>query len=94
VGFETILRSKCYILREKKSAILKENLLITLGITMKHPVKVYLEKGKTYHFCTCGKSADGVLCDGSHKGTKFVPKEFIATRNSEGKPQVKYTNPT
>jgi len=31
---------------------------------MKHPIKVYLEKGKTYHFCTCGKSADGVLCDG------------------------------
>jgi len=50
---------------------------------MKHPVKVYLKKGKTYHFCTCGKSADGVLCDGSHKGSVFRPKEFIATRNSE-----------
>jgi CDGSH-type Zn-finger protein len=50
---------------------------------MMHPVKVYLEKGKKYHFCTCGKSADGVLCDRGHKGTKFAPKEFIATRNSE-----------
>jgi len=50
---------------------------------MKHPVKVYLEKGKTYHFCTCSKSADGVLCDGSHKVTEFMPKEFIATRNAE-----------
>jgi CDGSH-type Zn-finger protein len=50
---------------------------------MKQPVKVYLEKGTTYHFCTCGKSVDGVLCDGSHKGTEFEPKEFIATRNSE-----------
>jgi len=44
VGFETILRSKYYILREEKLEILKENLLISLGITMKHPVKVYLEK--------------------------------------------------
>jgi len=50
---------------------------------MKHPVKVYLKKGKIYHFCTCGKSADGVLCDESHKGTEFRPKAFIATRNSE-----------
>jgi len=43
---------------------------------MKHPVKVYLEKGKTYHFCTCGKSADGVLCDGSHKGASLHPKRL------------------
>ncbi|HIQ27650.1 MAG TPA: CDGSH iron-sulfur domain-containing protein [Sulfurovum sp.] len=50
---------------------------------MKHPVKVYLEKGKTYQFCTCSKSSDGVLCDGSHKNTEFKPLEFIATRNSE-----------
>lgn len=50
---------------------------------MKFPVKIYLEKGTTYHFCTCGNSADGVLCDGSHKNTEFNPKKFIATRNSE-----------
>lgn len=50
---------------------------------MKHPVRTYLKKGKTYYFCTCGNSADGVLCDGSHKGTEFEPKEFIATRNAE-----------
>ncbi len=48
---------------------------------MKQPVRVSLEKGKKYLFCTCGKSADKVLCDGSHKGSKFKPKEFIATRN-------------
>ncbi len=50
---------------------------------MKHPVKVYLEKGKSYHFCTCGKSADGVICDGSHKGSDFRPEAFIATRTGE-----------
>ncbi|MBL1244465.1 MAG: CDGSH iron-sulfur domain-containing protein [Sulfurimonas sp.] len=50
---------------------------------MPHPVKTYLNKGDTYQFCTCSKSADGVLCDGSHKGTEFIPKEFIATRDSE-----------
>jgi CDGSH-type Zn-finger protein len=50
---------------------------------MKQPVRKYLEKGKTYLFCTCGNSEDGVLCDGSHKGTAFEPKEFISTRDSE-----------
>ena len=50
---------------------------------MKHPVRTYLKKGETYQFCTCGQSEDGVLCDGSHKGTNLTPKEFIATRNAE-----------
>jgi len=50
---------------------------------MKHPVRTYLKRGETYQFCTCSNSADGVLCDGSHKGTEFTPKEFIATRNAE-----------
>ena len=50
---------------------------------MKHPVRTYLNKGETYHFCTCGLSSDGVLCDGSHKRTEFVPKKFISTRDAE-----------
>ncbi|HFU76404.1 MAG TPA: CDGSH iron-sulfur domain-containing protein [Arcobacter sp.] len=50
---------------------------------MKFPVRTYLKKGETYHFCTCGNSADGVLCDGQHQGTEFEPKEFIATRDAE-----------
>jgi len=40
------------------------------------PAYTQLEAGETYHFCTCGKSEDGVLCDGSHKGTDFKPREF------------------
>jgi len=40
------------------------------------PVYTQLEAGKTYHFCTCGKSEDGVLCDGIHKDTDFKPREF------------------
>ncbi len=50
---------------------------------MQHPVKCYLEKGKTYHFCTCTKSADAVLCDGAHQKGTSLPQRFIATRNGE-----------
>jgi len=34
---------------------------------MAEPVRVNLEAGKEHHYCTCGKSKDSVLCDGSHK---------------------------
>jgi CDGSH-type Zn-finger protein len=30
-------------------------------------VKIELEKGKTYSFCTCGYSRIIPLCDGSHR---------------------------
>ena len=50
---------------------------------MSTPVKLTLEANKTYHFCTCGKSVDGVLCDGSHKGTAFKPTQFTVEKTDE-----------
>ena len=47
-------------------------------IAAKNPVKVELEAGKTYYYCTCGKSAGQPFCDGSHKGSDFAPKAFTA----------------
>jgi len=49
---------------------------------MEYPVKVDLIEGKTYMFCTCGKSADFVLCNGNHKGTDFKPQKFVAEKSS------------
>lgn len=40
------------------------------------PVTVELEAG-TYFWCSCGKSKTDPFCDGSHKGTTFVPLEFV-----------------
>ena len=40
------------------------------------PKVVALEKGKEYYYCRCGKSEDGIFCNGSHKGTSFEPKAF------------------
>jgi len=45
------------------------------------PIKVALEKGKTYFFCTCGESSNQPYCDGSHSGTEFTPKAFDADRD-------------
>jgi len=50
---------------------------------MSSPVKVSLEVGKSYYHCRCGKSADGVLCDGSHVGTGKTPLKFEVKESKE-----------
>ena len=47
-------------------------------IAQKSPIPVEVEAGKTYYWCTCGKSAKQPLCDGSHKGSEFAPLAWTA----------------
>ncbi|MFT5473258.1 MAG: CDGSH-type Zn-finger protein [Candidatus Promineifilaceae bacterium] len=47
------------------------------------PIPVELKAGDAYYFCTCGKSAKQPFCDGSHKGTSFAPKSFVAEEDGE-----------
>lgn len=57
------------------------------------PKKVELEKGKEYYFCRCGCSKDQPFCDGSHKGTDFTPKSFVADDSGDAfLCQCKHTN--
>ncbi len=42
-------------------------------IAKKAPYVVELEAGKTYYWCSCGRSESQPFCDGSHKGTNFEP---------------------
>jgi CDGSH-type Zn-finger protein len=52
-------------------------------IAAKHPIKVNLEAGKTYHWCSCGLSQNQPFCDGSHKSTEFKPLAWQATESKE-----------
>lgn len=52
-------------------------------IAAKTPIKVKLEKGKKYFWCSCGKSSKQPFCDGSHVGTNFLPKSFVAEEDEE-----------
>ncbi len=47
------------------------------------PTPVELKAGEEYYFCTCGKSANQPFCDGSHKGTGFTPRPFVAEEDGE-----------
>ncbi len=50
-------------------------------IAAKSPIKVDLEEGKDYWFCTCGQSATQPFCNGAHKGGAFVPRKFTAVKS-------------
>lgn len=43
-----------------------------------NPVRVEVEAGKSYFWCTCGKSSKQPFCDGSHKDTSFSPMKWTA----------------
>ena len=52
-------------------------------IAQKAPCTVDVEAGKSYWWCSCGRSAKQPFCDGSHKGTAFTPVEYKATANEK-----------
>lgn len=47
------------------------------------PHTVAVEAGKTYWWCSCGKSKLQPFCDGSHKDTESMPVEYRAVRSGE-----------
>lgn len=51
-------------------------------IVQKAPYNKKLEKG-SYYWCACGKSANQPFCDGSHKGSEFIPLKFEITEPKE-----------
>jgi len=42
------------------------------------PFGIDVEAGKTYFWCSCGKSASQPFCDGSHSGSAFTPVKYKA----------------
>jgi len=47
-------------------------------IADKKPAVMELAPG-TYYWCTCGQAKNQPFCDGSHKGSEFVPLAFEVT---------------
>jgi len=50
-------------------------------IAAQTPAEVTLEQGEEYYFCSCGRSKDGIFCDGAHKGTSFRPVVIVAEKS-------------
>lgn len=52
-------------------------------VAQNSPYAVELEEGKTYYWCSCGRSSKQPFCDGTHKGTDFNP--VVHTAEKTGK---------
>lgn len=52
-------------------------------VAQKAPFPVEVEAGKTYWWCSCGRSAKQPFCDGSHKDTGLVPTKFEAAESGK-----------
>ena len=48
-----------------------------------NPIGVEVVEGKSYFWCTCGKSLKQPFCDGCHKGTEFSPLIFKAEQSKK-----------
>jgi len=47
------------------------------------PIPVEVEAGKSYFWCSCGKSESQPFCDGSHKDTEFTPMKYEAEESKK-----------
>jgi len=52
-------------------------------IAQKSSFPIEVEEGKSYFWCSCGKSSKQPLCDGSHKGTDFTPLKYTAAKSGK-----------
>lgn len=52
-------------------------------VSQKGPYLVEVEAGKSYFWCSCGRSEKQPFCDGSHKGTTFTPMKFEAEESKQ-----------
>ena len=42
------------------------------------PFGIDVEDGKSYWWCSCGRSQKQPFCDGSHTGSEFTPVKYEA----------------
>jgi CDGSH iron-sulfur domain-containing protein 3 len=45
------------------------------------PIAVDVEAGKTYYWCSCGRSTTQPFCNGAHQGSGFEPMSYVAQRS-------------
>jgi CDGSH-type Zn-finger protein len=47
------------------------------------PIAIDVQAGRSYFWCSCGKSKRQPFCDGAHKGSEFAPVEYKATESTK-----------
>ena len=47
-------------------------------VAQKSPFAIDVTEGKSYFWCSCGRSSKQPFCDGSHKDTGLEPVKYTA----------------
>jgi CDGSH-type Zn-finger protein len=47
------------------------------------PYFVHVDAGRTYFWCSCGKSKQQPFCDGTHAGSGFGPVAYMPARTGQ-----------
>ena len=50
-------------------------------VAARAPIAVDVEAGKTYYWCSCGRSSTQPSCSGAHQGSGFTPLQYVAERS-------------
>ena len=57
--------------------------MIKISTSQNAPIKVPVEKGKSYHWCSYGFSGKQPFSDGSHKESEKTPIKFDANESKD-----------
>jgi CDGSH-type Zn-finger protein len=57
--------------------------MTTPAIGGKAPIAVDVKAGQDYWWCSCGQSKNQPFCDGSHKGSTFVPQKYTPAEDKK-----------
>jgi len=47
------------------------------------PLCIDVVAGRTYWWCTCGRSRRQPFCDGTHNPTQFLPLKYVAEQTGQ-----------
>jgi len=47
------------------------------------PIGINVEAGKTYYWCSCGRSTTQPFCSGAHRGSAQTPVDYLAARSGQ-----------
>jgi len=68
---------------ERLSYTQKQSVMEKAKIAGHGPIPLVMKKGEKKAWCSCGRSKNQPLCDGSHVGSSFKPLIFEAEKDGK-----------
>ena len=86
VLYRTMILMSCFNLDKVLFVykLIQQRVIMKKGIRAgEAPIGIDVIEGKSYYWCTCGKSSKQPFCDGSHTGSEFGPLTYKAEQSKK-----------